>query len=131
MTPELNKSAQDWANHLIRQGKLSNSEATKGRGESIYSYWTNDPKYKITGKSVIDNWYKEIDNYNFSHSEDQIKTNFQKVGNFTQLVWKNSEELGIGLAEKEGKRIVVAHYMPGGNVIGQFKKNVLEKWKVP
>ena len=127
MTPELNQSAQKWADHLIDQSALSNSNKSNETGESIYSYWTNDPKHKLKAAEVIDNWYKEIENYNFDHSEEQIRGNFQKIGNFSQIVWKNTQKLGIGAASKNGKTIVVAHYQPGGNVVGKFKRNVLEK----
>lgn len=127
MTPELNLSAQTWADKLISQSSLSNSNKSNEIGESIYSYWTNDPKHKLKADEVINNWYKEIENYNFSHSEEQIRENFQKIGNFSQIVWKDTQKLGIGSAVKDGKTIVVAHYQPGGNVVGKFKKNVLEK----
>ena len=41
------------------------------------------------------------------------------------MIWKESEELGVGRAKsKSGKIIVVANYDPPGNVIGQFAKNV-------
>ena len=73
--------------------------------------------------------YKEGDNYDFSwKDEEMIKKNFQKVGNFTQMVWKGSVRLGVGLASKDGKHIVVAHYEPGGNVSGKFLKNVGPKF---
>ena len=42
------------------------------------------------------------------------------------MVWKNSRKVGIGTAvAKDGKMIVVANYKPPGNIIGEFKDNVL------
>jgi hypothetical protein len=41
------------------------------------------------------------------------------------VVWKNSTELGMGMArDQTGKVIVVANYNPPGNYIGQFTQNV-------
>ena len=48
------------------------------------------------------------------------------TGHFTQVVWKNTQKLGIAKAKspKSGKIIVVANYEPAGNWIGQYKDNV-------
>ena len=44
---------------------------------------------------------------------------------FSQLVWRNSKELGIGTAQsKSGNFFLVARYSPRGNVDGQFNDNV-------
>ena len=49
------------------------------------------------------------------------------TGHFTQVVWKNSVQLGIGIAfsSNSQKAWVVAEYYPPGNVAGQFAANVL------
>jgi hypothetical protein len=50
---------------------------------------------------------------------------FKISGHFTQMIWKDSQELGMGLARsKNGRVIVVANYNPRGNYIGQFAVNV-------
>lgn len=46
---------------------------------------------------------------------------------FSQLVWSNSKELGIGTAQsKSGNFFLVARYNPPGNIDGQFNDNVKE-----
>jgi len=55
-------------------------------------------------------------------------------GHFTQVVWKNSTELGCGAAQGvktfQGNQYnafyVVCQYGPAGNVIGQFDDNVIK-----
>lgn len=49
------------------------------------------------------------------------------TGHFTQVVWKDSIQLGIGIAFSiDGKTAwVVAEYSPPGNVDGQYPVNVL------
>lgn len=43
-----------------------------------------------------------------------------KYGHYTQCVWPGSREVGIGMAERTGGRIVVvARYSPAGNYCGQ------------
>ena len=45
---------------------------------------------------------------------------FGKTGHFSQLVWKDSKEVGFGYAGG----IVVANYYPTGNVMGCWEDNV-------
>ena len=46
-------------------------------------------------------------------------------GHFTQLIWKGSEKLGVGVATSaSGKVYVVARYHPAGNYPNQFTENV-------
>ena len=56
---------------------------------------------------------------------------FYVAGHFTQVVWKGSEELGIGkAADSKGRVYVVANYAPAGNFIGDFAANVSRPWEV-
>ena len=48
------------------------------------------------------------------------------AGHFTQVVWKGSQDVGVGKATaRDGKVIVVANYRPAGNMMGRFSDNVL------
>jgi hypothetical protein len=73
---------------------------------------------------AVDNWYSEVQTYNFNQPQFSFGN-----GHFTQLVWKSSTQLGIGIAIAErgpGRCIyIVANYSPPGNVANQFSENVL------
>ncbi|XP_028406916.1 uncharacterized protein LOC114529346 isoform X2 [Dendronephthya gigantea] len=84
------------------------------------------------------NWYDEIWDYNFcfdrgdsSESKKRPGHEDKDIGHFTQVVWKDSLQLGIGYARSADrtKVYVVARYTPPGNFIddGQHTENV----KVP
>lgn len=49
------------------------------------------------------------------------------IGHFTQVVWKETKELGVGLATDGTTTFVVGQYLPAGNVsnAGYFQRNVL------
>jgi hypothetical protein len=46
----------------------------------------------------------------------------EATGHATQLLWKGSTQLGCGWAPS--CQLLVCHYNPPGNVIGQFSGNV-------
>jgi len=47
------------------------------------------------------------------------------AGHFTQVVWEESKEIGVGVAaDGKGTIFAVANYFPAGNYRGQFPKNV-------
>ena len=48
------------------------------------------------------------------------------TGHFSQLVWKDSKEIGVGRSKtKDGKIVVVTNYRPAGNITGSYTTNVL------
>ena len=64
--------------------------------------------------------------YNF---DDETKDN-TFTSDFTQLVWKSTTKLGVGMTTTTRNHmlctIVVARYEVAGNEAGKYKKNVLE-----
>ena len=73
------------------------------------------------GSRAVESWYSEISSYNFSSPGYS-----SSVGHFTQLVWQNSIQLGIGISYNSNntRAVVVANYYPQGNIIGSFATNV-------
>lgn len=69
---------------------------------------------------VTHRWYGEIQGYDFSDTSLNSETL-----NFTQLVWHDSREVGVGkVVGKDGFSIVVAQYSPPGNREGVIRENV-------
>lgn len=122
--PDLNwnvnmqKFAQKWAETIAKKDKMEHRPNNK-YGENIY--WTSGGK--LDAKSAVKAWYDEIKFYNYKKPGFGMKT-----GHFTQVVWKESTELGCGSAKsKRGGTYLVCNYNPPGNYEGQFKENVLKK----
>lgn len=47
------------------------------------------------------------------------------TGHFTQVVWKETKEFGIGYAKNNlGFEYITANYFPAGNYLGHFTFNV-------
>lgn len=73
-----------------------------------------------SGERATMQWYNEIEKYDYGNPRFVSGT-----GHFTQLVWKNSKQVGFGFAQsKDGSFYAVANYYPAGNYQGQFKEMV-------
>ncbi|XP_034451747.1 Golgi-associated plant pathogenesis-related protein 1-like isoform X1 [Hippoglossus hippoglossus] len=119
LSSDMNDSSQKWADHLLQLGVFKHSDTKNG--ENIYN---KTGSAAVTGKEAVDAWYGEIKDYNWSSPGFGMKT-----GHFTQVVWKDTTKLGVGVASVGTKAYVVAQYSPPGNMNmpGYFEKNVLEK----
>jgi hypothetical protein len=75
----------------------------------------NEDNSKI--KDICEKWIKE-------GNKKQIN-NFSKIKHFTQIIWKNTEEIGIGYSELNNKeKILVILYYPAGNIFEEFDNNI-------
>jgi pathogenesis-related protein 1 len=105
---QLAAGAQQWANACTKnaQGGFAHSpQAFQGNyGENLA--WGGG----LSAKGAVDMWYSEIGQYNFAAPSWN-----NKVGHFTQLVWKNSTQLGCAVANCSGQRFWVCRYAPPGN----------------
>ncbi|XP_062405364.1 Golgi-associated plant pathogenesis-related protein 1 [Sardina pilchardus] len=125
MSDDLCASAQAWADHLESINKnssmMSLQHSDTKNGENLYFSSSSAP-IKLTGKEAVENWYSEIKDYNFSNPGFGSNT-----GHFTQVVWKSSTEVGVGIAMVGNAVFVVGQYSPAGNISneGYFEKNVL------
>jgi uncharacterized protein YkwD len=120
---DLQIHAQKHAEKIANEGKEfhSNCKLKNGEiiGENIYSNGT-----LFTGKEMTDNFYNDIEYYNFNNPKD-----FINASRFTQLIWVNTKKVGFGIAlsQKNGKIYSVANYYPSGNYIGEYEGNVNRK----
>lgn len=118
--PELVASAQRWADELARDDKFEHSSNRPDDvGENIGMKWESTGTI-FTGNQATQQWYDEIDQYTFQGEENLA------CGHFSQVVWKGTTECGFAKAmTKDGKLLVVGHYSPAGNYVGEWAENVV------
>ena len=74
----------------------------------------------LTGDYPVNDWYEEKSHYDFGTGP----INGVTTGHFTQVVWKNSKEFGIGYYCNGEDCYVIGNYFPGGNYDGQYLNQV-------
>ena len=73
-------------------------------------------------EDIVNKWYEEKKNYEFGSNKY-----IENTGHFTQLIWKETKEVGFGHKKSNnGKIYFIAIYYPAGNIFKQFKYNVLK-----
>ncbi len=113
--------ADSWSAYLLKNSAFYHSNnKLYGENLSYFQGYTSTPIELI--KKSIDLWYAEISLYDFNASQYTSGT-----GHFTCLVWKASRLHGFGYSYNTTTQEVVIsmNTSPPGNIIGQFKENVL------
>ncbi len=113
--------AQDWADTLA-QGDRFEHRPDCPHGENLYCMWGSGLRVRVSGSDAVDSWYSEGEEHSYGDSSPSTAT-----GHFTQMVWRDSKELGVARAvsPSSGRTVVVANYRPAGNVLGRYAENVL------
>lgn len=116
---KLCKYSEEWAKHLAQKNTLEHRPGSN-YGENIYCLYSSDPNFKVNGHTPVDTWYEEVAQHPFGKEPSSLKS-----GHFSQVIWKSSEYLGVGVAKNtQGSIYVVANYSPAGNFVGHYVENV-------
>ncbi len=69
-----------------------------------------------TLRTMVESWVNEKTNW---HGGVLTQENWYPTGHYTQVVWRDTKEVGCGIATGSNTDYLVCRYSPGGNVIGQ------------
>jgi len=114
---ELEASSRKWANTLASQNSMSHSKGRNRIGENLamgtkgaydtarlIELWTNEKKY-----------FKNREWPNVSTTG-----NWKDVAHYSQIVWRNTKEVGCALADNNKNTFIVCQYKPAGNWVGDL-----------
>ncbi|KAI7821198.1 CAP domain-containing protein [Gamsiella multidivaricata] len=106
----------------VQMCKFAHSNAESQYGENIYA--SSNPNTGI--KDAVAAWMAESSNYNYNNPGFSAAT-----GQFTQVVWKNTQQVTCAMAScpagaifPQPSKYIVCRYTPQGNIAGQFPQNV-------
>jgi pathogenesis-related protein 1 len=114
---QLANYAQEWATHLAL--KKCGFEHRPDTGEWRRNYGENLFMGTAGYYGVADAVKAWVNEKIYYKGETLTAGNFHASGHYTQVVWKDTKEVGCAKAECKGNIIVVCNYDPPGNVIGR------------
>ena len=110
---QLAADAQAYAETLARTRSFHHAKCNDGENLYWYSASTATP-----GEDASLSWLEERADYRHGRGWHR---NFSEVGHYTQMIWKDTEQVGIGTAvASDGSTYVVARYHPAGNYTNQL-----------
>jgi hypothetical protein len=113
----LAEQAQSWANQLATTPNELLGEPGIPFGQNVSSYISN-----VGGSyaQVIDDWGSEQQYFVGGIFPDVSTTgDFESVGQYTQMVWRNTTEVGCAVAGDQYYAVLVCFYNPPGNIFGE------------
>ncbi|MGA8599173.1 MAG: CAP domain-containing protein [Bryobacteraceae bacterium] len=100
--------AQDWANRLAREDRLYHHPHPV-YGENLFLIDGG----RVRPANVVASWAAERGNYDYRTNSCR-----GRCGHYTQIVWRDTQQVGCARAESGNTQVWVCEYSPPGNIVG-------------
>jgi hypothetical protein len=111
--------AQAYANDLAANMNCDLVHSAGDYGENLF--WSSG--FQPTPQEVVDAWASEEPCYSYDVFPDQcseVPGQCDVCGHYTQMVWRDTERVGCGMAECGQAQVWVCNYDPPGNYLDQY-----------
>lgn len=117
-SPALARAAGSWAKVLVARGALEHAPPTirKDYGENLWMGTAG----AWDAEGMVDMFIDERRHFRPAAFPDVSSTGrWKDVGHYTQIVWRDTREVGCAIDSGKGMDVLVCRYSPAGNVVGQ------------
>jgi hypothetical protein len=116
--PALAQSAQHWADHLASTGRFEHAPEDHNRPEGE-NLWAGTKGF-YAPEARVDAWIREKKFFRIGVFPDNSTTGrVEDVGHYTQLIWRDTKEVGCAEATSAAEDILVCRYAEAGNYKGE------------
>lgn len=116
---KLENSSKKWVDKLISRDIFEHSDTKYG--ENIFVIMGRD----ASPIEVVDDWASEKKYFNYETRKciqnccDYVDCCLHECGHYTQIIWRDTKEVGCAVSKLGSKQIWVCQYNPPGNYNGE------------
>ncbi len=107
---KLERAAQEWADTLIKEGAFRHRPNSPW-GQNLYAVSGGE----FLPQQIVNGWAAEAKD--FDSASNRCKDGHM-CGHYTQIVWRDTRELGCAVARGGNREVWVCEYSPPGNIQG-------------
>lgn len=107
---KLARAAKEWADTLVKEGSFRHTPHSP-YGQNLYELTGGE----FLPQQIVNGWAAEAKDYD--HAKNACKRG-RMCGHYTQMVWRDTKELGCAVARGGDREIWVCDYNPPGNIAG-------------
>ena len=116
--PALAIDARHWADHLSSTGGFEHApeRVREPEGENL---WAGTRGYYGV-EAMVDGWVREKRYFQYGRfPNNSITGRVADVGHYTQLVWRQTRQVGCAMATGAKEDVLVCRYSEAGNYFGE------------
>lgn len=114
----LARDAGQWARVLAERGVLQHADGSQrsGKGENLWMGTAG----AWQAEAMVGMFLDERRHFRAAAFPDVSRTgNWADVGHYSQIVWRETREVGCAIDTGKGQDVLVCRYHPAGNVMGE------------
>lgn len=115
---ELARGAAQWSQQLVSANRLQHAGGAggSGQGENIWMGTAG----RFAPERMVGSWLEEKAHFTLGTFPQVSRTGrWVDVGHYTQMVWRDTSEVGCAVARGRQTDVLVCRYATPGNVVGR------------
>lgn len=111
--------ARAWAAELAATGRFEHSPDEAGKQPQGENLWAGTPR-AFSPEAMVALWVAEKKDYRPGVFPTNSRSgDVERVGHYTQLIWRDSRQVGCATAVGANEEFLVCRYSAAGNVYGE------------